>query len=333
MQSLAASASNPLTPSDLELDGEPFAPVDVESLGAELIEAGEPVLDGAPAVDETHPGDGAHQRGRSGRAVHDAFAADAAAASRPARSLGPQPEEAPPPRALAAAGLRPLAAALAHELRSPLTGIKTFAELLAERWTDAEFRARFAERTGEDVRRIETSLERLAQLASFGPPAPESVDVTALLGELLEARRDLIRERRLLVLQELDTQHPAALRRSRAAALRARCAARRVLLARPGARRRLSRVETPRGGPARRSDTARARALPRPPARLARRTRPGRLPGRELARAGARRARRARAAGQLHRERSAGRRDARRARAAGSSAGEPAPPLPGSGGA
>jgi hypothetical protein len=61
------------------------------------------------------------------------------------------------------------------------------------------------------VRRIETALERLTRLASFDAPTSESVDVTALLAELLEARRDLIRERRLLVLQELDTQHPEAL--------------------------------------------------------------------------------------------------------------------------
>jgi DNA-binding NtrC family response regulator len=207
LQSLAASASNPLTPSDLELDGEPFAPVDVESLGAELIEAGEPVSD-EPGFDEaildTEP-------------ISEAEAAapfTTRAPQTPAplrvRSETPAAAEATPPRSLAAAGLRPLAAALAHELRSPLTGIKTFAELLGERWTDAEFRARFAERTGEDLRRIETSLERLAQLASFGTPAPEAVDVTALLGELLESRRDLIRDRRLLVLQELDTQHPAA---------------------------------------------------------------------------------------------------------------------------
>jgi hypothetical protein len=99
-----------------------------------------------------------------------------------------------------------------------LTGIRTFAELLPERWQDVEFRARFAERTAEDVRRMEASLERLARVARFGPPALEAVDVTRLLAELLEARRETIRERRLLVLQELDTQQPVA--RADAAQLR-----------------------------------------------------------------------------------------------------------------
>ena len=60
------------------------------------------------------------------------------------------------------------------------------------------------------MQRIEESLDRLSRVASFGPPVVETVDVTALLGELLEARRERIRERRLLVLQELDTQRPEA---------------------------------------------------------------------------------------------------------------------------
>ena len=225
-QSLAASASDPLTLSDLELDGDPFAPVDVESLGAELVEPGEPDFDEplyGEAILEAEP----VMEAGSVIEAEPVFEAESAIEAertpvraapwtqpRPPRQIVPEARpaagEAPLPRALGAAGLQPLAAALAHELRSPLTGIKTFAELLAERWTDAEFRARFTERTAEDLRRIETALERLSRLASFGPPAPESVDVTALLGELLEARRDSIRDRHLLVLQELDTQRPEA---------------------------------------------------------------------------------------------------------------------------
>ncbi len=190
MQSLAASAADPLEPWDLEHDGEPFAPLDPEALGAVLLEEGEPEWDpGSAALEEPPP----------------APLAEPAAAL--ARENAPEQVPASMPRE---AGLEPLAAALAHELRGPLTGIRTFSELLAERWTDADFRARFSERTAEDVRRIEESLELLSRMASFGPPGVETVDVTALLSELLEARRERVRERRLLVLQELDTQRPEA---------------------------------------------------------------------------------------------------------------------------
>jgi signal transduction histidine kinase len=189
VQSLAASASDPLEPSDLEQGGEAFAPLDAEALGAVLLESDQPEPE-----PETAP-----------------------APERPPAPARPAPPEAAAPavetvspRTPGDAGLRPLAAALAHELRSPLTGIRTFSELLAERWSDAEFRARFAERTAEDVQRIEESLDRLSRVASFGPPVVETVDVTALLGELLEARRERVRERRLLVLQELDTERPEA---------------------------------------------------------------------------------------------------------------------------
>jgi DNA-binding NtrC family response regulator len=195
VQSLAASAADPVGVEDLELEGESFAPLDAEALGAELIE-----------WEETEPAEPVPAERRPERPVLPAVPVPEAA---PEAAAAPAPAAAAP-RALPAAALGGLAAALAHELRSPLTGIRTFSELLPERWNDPEFRARFAERTGEDLRRIEESLGRLSRVAGFDAPAFEPVDVTTLLGELLEARRERIRERRLLVLQELDTQHPEA---------------------------------------------------------------------------------------------------------------------------
>jgi DNA-binding NtrC family response regulator len=193
VQTLAASSSDPLTPADLEQDGEPFAPVDAEAFGAVLLEDGpaEAAVESLELPDEPVP-----RRER-----------EPAPLPPPAREEPPAPGPTP---AAAGPGLQPLAAALDHELRNPLTGIQTFAELLPERWADEEFRARFAERTRADLRRIEGTLESLSRAAALGAPAPEPVDVTGLLSELLEAQRDAIRERRLLVLQELDAQRGEA---------------------------------------------------------------------------------------------------------------------------
>jgi hypothetical protein len=207
-QSLAASASDPVEPWDLERDGEPLAPLDPEALGAELIGPEETEAP-APAWTPLSAPPPELEPEREPEPAPPPPPAEPAPLFDPEDLLA-EPETPPSPPADAGAGMAPLAAALAHELRGPLTGIKTFSQLLGERWSDAEFRGRFAERTAEDVRRMEESLELLSQIASFGPPVVEPVDVTALLSELLEARRERVRERRLLVLQELETERPEA---------------------------------------------------------------------------------------------------------------------------
>jgi hypothetical protein len=145
-----------------------------------------------------------------------------AAAAAPAALPGPAPlEPAPPapvpvePAPAAAPAVEPLVPrlvrSLAHEMRNPLVAIRTFAGLLPERFDDAEFRGRFRAQVGEDLARIEGLVERLSRFASLGAPHVEPVDVTALLEAILEERRPLIQERRLLVLQELDMTRPLAL--------------------------------------------------------------------------------------------------------------------------
>jgi signal transduction histidine kinase len=102
--------------------------------------------------------------------------------------------------------LQHLVSAIAHEMRNPLSTIRTFAELLPERFDDREFRSQFAELVEHDVRRIESIIQRLVDLASLSRPAPGSVEVSAMLEELLLECTGLVRNRQLLVLKELDTK-------------------------------------------------------------------------------------------------------------------------------
>lgn len=133
-------------------------------------------------------------------------------ADEPVIDLTPE-DEVSPSEAIDDAALRRLVGAVAHEVRNPLTSIRTFAELLPERFEDAEFRERFAELVGADVRRIEQVVNQLEELSGSAEAASERkrVDVASLLEQLLDERREIIRGRNLLVLRELDRNQPYAL--------------------------------------------------------------------------------------------------------------------------
>ena len=189
-QSLTASAANPLGPQDLLLDGEPFAPLDAADFGVLVEEEPE------PSVDPGQPADGQRIPIEPEEPGGDA---------QPTREAqGDETLEQPQ-------SLRKLAAAMAHELRNPLTAVRTFVELLPERHADPDFREHFARLASENMRRVDDVLVRLDRLAAFPPPQPRPVDVGRLLEDVLGERRQAIHERRLLVLEELDRSQPQAL--------------------------------------------------------------------------------------------------------------------------
>ena len=111
----------------------------------------------------------------------------------------------------AGSSLQRLAAALGHEVRNPLSAVRTFTELLPERFDDPDFRNHFSQLAAQSLGRVEDVLSRLERLAAFPTPERRAVDVGALLREVLEKRRATIHERRLLVLEELDRNNPTAL--------------------------------------------------------------------------------------------------------------------------
>ena len=70
---------------------------------------------------------------------------------------------------------------LAHELKNPMVTIKTFAQLLGDRYEDENFRARFQEIVGDDIERMDDLLEVMIEFADFAQPKPRNV----ALGEML----------------------------------------------------------------------------------------------------------------------------------------------------
>ncbi len=193
-QSLAGTARDPLGIDDLVLEGTVLAPLDASAVGTLLSDdeteneappartpselaptSGLPPIIGAPAIDFPRLG------------------------VDPARIREDDP------------GLRRLANALIHQVRNPLATIRTFSDLLPERFDDPDFRARFPEMVREDIGRIHGLLARLEQLASLDAPRRDKVDVSEMIEGLLEDRREAFRRRHHLVLKELDSSHPAAI--------------------------------------------------------------------------------------------------------------------------
>ena len=59
---------------------------------------------------------------------------------------------------------------LAHEMKNPMVTIKTFAQLLGDRYQDEDFRARFRDVVGSDIERMDDLLEMMIEFADFTQP-------------------------------------------------------------------------------------------------------------------------------------------------------------------
>ena len=63
-----------------------------------------------------------------------------------------------------------LSAGMAHEIKNPLVSIKTFAQLLPERYQDSDFRETFSSLIGHEIDRIDTLVNQLLRFARPAKP-------------------------------------------------------------------------------------------------------------------------------------------------------------------
>ncbi len=87
-------------------------------------------------------------------------------------------------RAERLASLGELAAGMAHEIKNPLVSIKTFAELLPERFDEQDFRYNFSQVVGQEIERINDLLNRLLGFARDSQQFLEDIDLGCLLEEI-----------------------------------------------------------------------------------------------------------------------------------------------------
>ena len=83
---------------------------------------------------------------------------------------------------------------LAHELKNPMVSIKTFAQLLGDRYQDENFRTRFQEVVGSDIERMDELLEVMIEFADFAQPRKSAVALDEKLrGALSEIQPDCVK--------------------------------------------------------------------------------------------------------------------------------------------
>jgi signal transduction histidine kinase len=80
-----------------------------------------------------------------------------------------------------------VSATFAHEIRNPLTSIKTFAQLMPEKYADIEFRENFSKIVVDEIDKIDTLIKDLMSFSSINIAFPDSeVNITQIIDGIVE---------------------------------------------------------------------------------------------------------------------------------------------------
>lgn len=100
-----------------------------------------------------------------------------------------------------------LAAGMAHEIKNPLVSIKTFTQLLADRYKDPEFRNTFEEVVPHEVERIDTIVSRLLDFARPRPVKYTQVDIRRTVEEVVALVENQLRKNFVSVELDFPDEH------------------------------------------------------------------------------------------------------------------------------
>ncbi|MFH2012146.1 MAG: sigma 54-interacting transcriptional regulator [Pseudomonadota bacterium] len=100
---------------------------------------------------------------------------------------------------------------LAHEMKNPLVSIKTFAQLLPDRYEDSEFRDRFYQIVTENVDKINNLVEEITEYTRFSTPDFCEINLRTIIGEILGKYSHKLGEHKSAILKEFDKGLPLVL--------------------------------------------------------------------------------------------------------------------------
>ncbi len=79
-----------------------------------------------------------------------------------------------------------LAAGIAHEIRNPITVIKTLTDFLPQKYDDPEFREKFTRIVMQEMTRIETMTSSILALSKSKESQKSACEINAVVGELID---------------------------------------------------------------------------------------------------------------------------------------------------
>jgi two-component system, NtrC family, nitrogen regulation sensor histidine kinase GlnL len=107
-------------------------------------------------------------------------------------------------RAERLASIEAIASGLIHEIRNPLVGIKTYAQLLPSRGASEEFRDMFSRTAGREIGRIDDLLSRFRTISRASQHPMQPVDVSGPLRDTFETLHAQMEDRQIRLRQVGD---------------------------------------------------------------------------------------------------------------------------------
>ena len=101
-----------------------------------------------------------------------------------------------------------LVSGIAHEIKNPLVAIKTFAELLPERFLETDFREDFAKVVITEIDRIDDLVARLRSLAIPTPHTGGAIDLRDPIVDTLALLRAQLEQARVTVVRDFQDEEP-----------------------------------------------------------------------------------------------------------------------------
>jgi PAS domain S-box-containing protein len=106
------------------------------------------------------------------------------------------------------ASLGTLSAGLAHEIKNPLSAIKTFVQLLPQKSGTRTFMEKFNVTVPREIDRINQLVEDLLELTRTRKKPWVSVDINALLGQVMDLHHEELKKKQITLEADLDRRLP-----------------------------------------------------------------------------------------------------------------------------